>query len=123
MIGPTLPAADKAAITAACQTFIDSVLKPRFLPVVTPTQFNYPIEIRGKWHGSKYRFLQRYRFGFADNLGEEFDAPIARIDGIGRDRFDVQWYRHTGQWFGVHQGLSLEAILNAIETAAFLHPV
>ena len=98
MRGPTLPAAEKAATMTACQVFIDTVLKPSFLLAITPTRFNYPVDIRGKWHGSKYRFLQRYRSGFADNLGKEFDAPFARIDWIGRDCFDVQWYRHTGQF-------------------------
>jgi hypothetical protein len=27
---------------------------PRFLPTINPTQFNYPIDIRGKWHGTSY---------------------------------------------------------------------
>jgi hypothetical protein len=123
MRAPTLSATEKATITVACQEFIDTVLKPRFLPVITPTQFNFPVDVQGKWHGRKYRFLQRYRSGFAENPGEEFDAPFTRIDWISRDRFDVQWHRHTGQWFRVHQGLSLRAALHAIETTEFLHPV
>jgi hypothetical protein len=86
-----LSAAEKTAITATCQAFIDTVLKPQFLSVITPTPYNYPVDIQGKWHGSKYRFLQRYRSGFTENLGEEFDAPFVRIDWIGRDRFDIQW--------------------------------
>ena len=40
---------EKAVITLTCQRFIDEVLKPRFLPTINPTQFNYPIDIRGKW--------------------------------------------------------------------------
>lgn len=118
----TFPAIEKAAITATCQAFIDTVLKPRFLPVITPTPFNYPVDIQGKWHGSKYPFLQCYRSGFTENLGEEFDAPFARIDWIVRDRFDVQWHRHTGQWFHIHQGLSLEAALNAIRNQRIASP-
>lgn len=98
MRAQTLSAAEKATITAACQAFIDTVLKPRFLPVITPTQFNYPVDIQGKWHGSKYRFLQRYRSGFADNLGEEFDAPFTRIDWMGRDRFDVHTEQPSCAW-------------------------
>lgn len=117
-----LSAAEKASITASCQAFIDTVLKPRFLPTVIPTQFNYPVDIQGKWHGSKYRFLQRYRSGFKDNCGEEFDAPFVRLDWIGRNRFDVQWHRHTGQWWRVHQNLSLNAALDAIITNEILHP-
>ena len=123
MRAPTLSATEKVTITTTCQAFIDTVLKPRFLLVITPTQFNYPVDIQGKWHGSKYRFLQRYRSGFTENLGEEFDAPFTRIDRVGRDRFDIQWHRHTGQWLRVHQGLSLTDALHAIETSEFLLPV
>ena len=68
-------AAEKSAVTAACQHLIDDFLKPRFLPTILPTQFNYPVDILGKWHGTKYRFIQRYRSGFPENLGEEFDGP------------------------------------------------
>jgi hypothetical protein len=42
---------EKAVIAVTCQRFIDEVLKPRFLPTIRPTQFNYPIDILGKWHG------------------------------------------------------------------------
>src|SRR5665213_1626644 len=52
-------------------------------------QFNYPVDILGKWHGTKYRFIQRYRSGFPENLDEEFDAPFARLDWISRNRFDL----------------------------------
>ena len=70
----------KTAITVACQRFIDEFLKPRFLPVICPTEFNYPIDVLGKWHGTRYRFIQRYRSGFPENLGEEFDSPFVRLD-------------------------------------------
>ena len=73
-------------------------------------------------HGNKYRFLQRYRSGFDDNRGEEFDAPFVRLDWIRQDCFDLQWHRHTGQWFRVHQNLPLQAALNAIITNGLLHP-
>lgn len=113
---------EKAQITAACERFITEVLKPRFLPVVRPTQFNYPIDIRGQWHGPRYRFLQRYRSGFADNDGEEFDAPFCRLDWTSPDRFDIQWHRHTGAWFRLHRGKTLAQALKLIETDAILHP-
>jgi hypothetical protein len=58
---------------------------PRFLPTINPTQFNYPIDIRGKCHGNRYRFVQRYRSGQPETLGEEFDAPFTRLDWMSRD--------------------------------------
>jgi len=115
--------AEKAAVTIACQRFIDDILKPRFLPSIRPTQFNYPVDILGKWHGSRYRFVQVYRSGFPENLGEEFDAAFTRLGWIASDRFDIQWHRHTRAWFRLHRGLSLVKALKTIETDGLLHPL
>ena len=114
---------EKAAISATCQGFIDTVLKPRFLSQIRPTEFNYPVDILAKWHGTRYRFLQRFRSGFPENRGEEFDAPFTRFDWIGPDRFDVYWHRHTGTWYCLYRGLSLTKALKAIETDGHLHPL
>lgn len=119
--GPS--ASEKGRITAACQRFIDEVLKPRFLPAIVPTPFNYCVDIQGKWHGPRYRLIQRYRSGFPENLGEEFDAPFVRLDWISHDRFDIQWHRHTGAWFRIHRGQSLAQALKTIETDGHLHPL
>jgi hypothetical protein len=115
-------AAEKSAVTAACQNLIDDFLKPRFLPTIRPTQFNYPIDIQGKWHGTKYRFIQRYRSGFPENLGEEFDAPFARLDWISRNRFDMQWHRHTGEWFCLYRGLTLAEAIDTLKSDGLFHP-
>ncbi len=114
---------EKAHVTAACQRFIDAVLKPRFLPAIRPTDFNYPVDIGGKWLGNRYRFIQRYRSGFPETLGEEFDAPFTRLDWVSRDRFDIQWHRHTGAWFRLYRGRSLAEALKIIETDGHLHPL
>jgi hypothetical protein len=114
---------EKTRVTAACQRFIDTVLKPRFLPTIRPTQFNYPVDIRGKWQGNRYRFIQRYRSGFPENLGEEFDSAFTRLDWVGYDRFDIQWHRHTGAWFRLYRAEPLVEALKIIETDGHLHPL
>jgi hypothetical protein len=115
-------AADKLAITAACEKLIVDVLRPRCLPEVRPTQFNYPIAISGKWHGNKFRFITRYRSGHADNLGEEFDAPFARLEYVSPDRFDISYFRHTEEWFCLHRSVTLAQALRLIESEGLLHP-
>jgi hypothetical protein len=121
-----LTAEDKAAIGARCERFIAEVLKPRFLPEVRPTEFNYPIDIAGKWRGSRYSFSTRYRSGFPENLGEEFDAPFTRLDHAyerpAEIRFDVMWRRHTGQWWRLYPAVLLEEALRLIETDMALQP-
>ncbi|QCI65272.1 hypothetical protein [Phreatobacter stygius] len=114
---------EKDRIIAACEGFIRDVLKPRFLPAIRPTEFNYCVDIFGKWAGGRYRFIQLYRSGFVENLGDEFEAPFARLDYMGPGRFDIQWMRHTGKWWPLYAGLSLSRALAALESDELLHPI
>lgn len=121
-----LDALEKAAIAASCDRFIAETLKPRFLPAIRPTQFNYPVDIFGRWRGSKYSFVTRYRSGFPDNAGEEFDAAFTRLDHLEEcsteTRFDIMWHRHTGQWFRLFSSVTLEEALRLIENEELLQP-
>ena len=118
---------EKAAIAERCEDFIATTLKPRFLPEIRPDEFNYPVDIRGNWRGSKYSFITRYRSGFSDNLGEEFDSPFARLDHVeehlGDTRFDVMWLRHTGKWWRLHSSVTLKEALQLIEADELLWPI
>ena len=118
-----IDATEKRTIVAACETFIRDVLKPRFLPEIQPTQWNYVIDIRGAWAGGRYRFIQRYRCGRPENAGEEFDAPFVRIERVAPDRFDIHWMRHTGKWWPLFHDLTLVEALHTIETNGILHPL
>jgi hypothetical protein len=120
---PAIDDLEKRAIIAACEKFIRDVLKPRFLPEIRPTEWNYVIDIRGSWAAGRYRFMQRYRLDMEHNRGEGFDAPFARIDRMGRDRFDIYWMRHTGKWWRLHADVSLAEALRILETDGHLHPV
>ena len=118
---------EKAEIATVCERFIADVLKPRFLPELRPTEFNYPIDLLGRWRGAKYSFVTRYRSGFADNRGEEFDMAFTRLDHleehIAEQRFDVMWHRHTGQWFRLHAAATLDEALHLIATNELLQPL
>jgi len=112
---------EQQTIIAACEALIAKVFKPRFLPEIKPTKWNYKIEIHGDWRAGRYRFMARYRSGFESNRGEEFDAPFARLDRMGPDRFDIQWMRHTGQWWRLHTGVTLAQAMHILETDGILH--
>jgi hypothetical protein len=115
--------AEKQRIIVACEALIKDVLKPRFLPQIKPTKWNYCIDIHGVWSGWRYRFLQRYKSGMEHNRGEEFDAPFARIDRIAPDRFSIYWMRHTGKWWQLYTGVTLTEALKILEDDGLLHPL
>ncbi|OHV67668.1 hypothetical protein LCM4577_24695 [Mesorhizobium sp. LCM 4577] len=119
----TIDPREKQAIVTSCEKFIQDVLKPKYLSEIRPTQWNYTVDIRGAWAGGRYRFIQRFRSGWEQNRGEEFDAPFARLDRIGPDRFDIYWMRHTGKWWPLHANVTLVEALHILEADELLHPV
>jgi len=54
---------------------------------------------------------------------KRIDAPFVRLDWLSRDRFNIQWHRHTGAWFCLHRSESLAQALTLIETDGVLHPL
>ncbi len=93
---------------------------------IRPTEFNYPVDIFGKWRTNTYSFVVRYRSGFPDNAGEEFNAPFARLDHLEEcfeaTLFDLMGMRHTGRWRPHYRSLSLEEALRHIATDEFFAP-
>ncbi len=119
---PAVNPLEKQLIVEVCEAFIANILKPRFLPAIRPTTFNYPIDIHGDWRAGRYRFMQRYRSGHPNREVDEFDAPFARIDRMGPDRFDIYWMRHTGAWYLLHTGKTLAEAFHILETDNVLFP-
>lgn len=117
------PESEKAAIIAACDRFVAEVLKPRFLPQIRPTEFNYPVDIYGMWHGGRYRFIERFRSDSPNVIEPEFEHAFTRLDYLAPDCFDLLWHRHTGQWFRLYHSVSLVQALRCIEHDSHLHPL
>ena len=120
---PVMPdALERRAIVAACEALIQDVLKPAHIPVIVPSKFNYLIDITGAYAGGRYRFMRRYKSGFEDTLGQEFDAPFARVDRMKPGSFDVHWMRHTGQWWPLHRELTLAEALQKVASDDVFRP-
>ncbi|ESZ30080.1 hypothetical protein X734_02030 [Mesorhizobium sp. L2C084A000] len=122
MVWVKKPSADeKLAMAATCERFIAEVLKPRFIHG-QPNRLDHPLDIFGKWRGSKYGFSARYR----SDDGEEFNAPFARLDHVeehlAETRFDLMWHRHTGACGRLHATVTLDEALRLISADSRLQP-
>jgi len=114
---------EKAAVADTCERFVADVLKPRFLPEIRVTEFNYPVDIGGKWHGRNYRFFQRYRSNGIHTEEGEFESPFVRLEYLGRGRFDISYFRHTGKWWRLYRSVSLSEALHLVEEDGLLPPL
>lgn len=110
----------KSALGAACQTFIATRLKTRFLVTADRTARFYPANITGRWRGHRYTFTKHYACTDPRDEVDGFDQPYARLDhdaqAVDELRFDVMWLRHTGTWWRLRAAIPFEEALDMVET-------
>ena len=76
-----LSQAEKAAITAACRATNRRGIEAA-ISCLSPGRPSSTTRLTSVANGTetRYRFIQRYRSGFPENLGEEFDGSFTRLD-------------------------------------------
>ncbi len=100
--------ADKAAITKAFEPVIE-MLKKQIPLLKEPQEYNQCIDIFTKWHSNFFYIIQQNKC--PPNKGymvENFETGIARLEFMGDNGFNLAYFRHTGLWFTISQGISLE---------------
>jgi hypothetical protein len=105
------------------QELIDSALKPRHIqPPPKKAKFNYLIDIYCKWRGPFFYFCAKYRCPGPQALSPFFESNFARLQYAGDGRFNLAYFRHTGQFWEIAQLLSLEECLSRIGSGGIFTP-
>jgi hypothetical protein len=105
------------------QELIDTTLKPRYLqPPPQKAQFNYLVDISCQWRGPFFYFCSRYCSPGPRALSPFFESKFARLQYAGDGRFNLAYFRHTGQSWEIAQLLSLEECLTEIEAGGLFTP-
>jgi len=105
------------------QALIDSTLKPRYLqPPPTQAELNYLVDLYTRWRGPFFYFCSRYCSPGPRALSPFFESKFARLQYAGDSRFNLAYFRHTGQWWEIAQLLSLEECLSEIEAGGPFTP-
>lgn len=120
---PKLPDGLKLEVQRKADEFVESYLKPNFvLPPPEDPQWNYVVEIYTKWHQRYFYFCSKYRCPRSNCISEFFESRFARLEFVGNKKFNVSYMRHTGQWWEIYQGLTLEECILEIREQELLHP-
>jgi hypothetical protein len=117
-----VPADIQHEVERRAQTLIDSTLKPRIPPPPKKARFNYLVDIYTRWRGPFFYFCSRYCSPGPRALSPFFESKFARLQYAGDERFNLAYFRHTGQWWEVAQLLSLEECLSRIEAGGLFTP-
>lgn len=117
------PDAVKTIVQAKADELIETVLKARHVePPAEDEQFNYIVDIYAKWHRQYFYFCAKYHAPGPNAIRPYFELNFARLEYVGKDRFNLAYMRHTGQFWELYQGLTLEECLTAIRDELHFFP-
>jgi hypothetical protein len=124
MIKPKVPDALKTKVQDRANQLVEEFLKPNFIkkPPKKP-RWNYIIDIHTKWHRSFFYFIATFRSPGPTAITPTFEAPFTRLEYVGKNRFNMAYMRHTGEWWAIRTGLSLAKCLDAIRDEGIFQPV
>jgi hypothetical protein len=116
-------ATEKAEIQRKAQELIDTVLAPKYiLPPVENPVYNYVSGFKTKWAGKYFYFIRVYTCPRPEVATPTFDVNFARLEFQGSDRYAVSFMRHTGAWFALVSGVTLEKALQMISEDPWFQP-
>jgi hypothetical protein len=96
---PIVPPGLKESVQAQAQRLIKTELAPRIPAPRAHPQFSYLIGISTSWWRHYFYFVSTYRIPDPTAIPPTRDFKYARLEYVGRSRFNLAWMRHTGQWF------------------------
>lgn len=109
---PTATEAQKIAITKDFEPLIEE-LKKNIQPLPVPQQFNQCIDVFSKWHRNYFYIMQKFKTG-ENAVIDYFDTGIARLEYYGEGKFNLAFFRYTGQWVALSENISTEDAKKAI---------
>jgi hypothetical protein len=127
----TSPAKKNSAVTASLKAelmtkakdLIESVLKPKHVqPPSAEAQFNYITDIQAKWYRNRFYFVSIYACPAPNALSLTFESKFARMEPLGNGKFALYFMRHTGEWVGLYDGISVDNCMKAIKDDPWFVP-
>ena len=125
------PAKKNAAVTASLKAevmtkakdLIESVLKPKHVqPPLAEAQFNYITDIQAKWYRNRFYFVSIYACPGPNAFSPTFESKFARMEPLGNGKFALYFMRHTGEWVGLYDGISVDNCMKAIHDDPWFVP-
>jgi len=120
---PSVPDSIKTGLAAKANDLIEKFLKPKHvLPPKPDEPFNYIADIGAKWNRNYFYFIATYACPGPNALAPSFESKFARMEYLGDGKFALYFMRHTVEWIGIFDALSVDQSLKAIQDDAWFTP-
>ena len=112
---PRVPDDLKKEVQTRADDLVEKVLKPKNIkPPPKKPRWNYPVELWTKWHGNFFYFGSTWASPGPNRIAPTFENRFARMEYVGERLFNLAYFRHTGEWWTIHKGLTLNECLELV---------
>lgn len=108
----------KREVNNSMKPLIEKLKEKSLKPIPEPHERNHLINIYGKWYRNFYYIYQTFKCPPEGYNKEKFDMGLVRMRYVGDEKFDLAYFRHTGEWWDLpsSNNLTITEAINAIET-------
>jgi hypothetical protein len=97
--------------------------KKQFIPKKPTKEYNYLIDIYSMWYQNFFYLCEKYKSEAPNRIVDEFDEKFVRLKYTGKNQFEFSYFRHTGQWHLVAEGLTLDECKEMILSNPVFQPI
>jgi hypothetical protein len=94
-----VPDLEKRATEIRCNALLEQ-MKPKWIQP-PHERYGYVGDVYGKWYRNYYYFCALYRYDAPEATQPEAEVKFSRLEYAGRGKYNLAYFRHTGQWFEV----------------------
>jgi len=113
---------EKNNIQAYFQPLVEA-FKKQYIPENPNKEFNYLVDIYSRWYQSYFYLCEKYKSEHPNRIQDEFEMKFVRLTCMGKNKFDFSYFRHTGQWHLVAEGLTMEECKDMILSNPVFQPI
>jgi len=117
-----LTEAEKKEIADKCQPLVEA-FKRQYINPNPNKEWNYAVDIYTKWYQNYLYFCEKMKSEHPNRTQDEFEEKFVRLTYKSNDCFDFSYFRHTGQWFLVAEGLTLNDCLEMMQQNPNFQPI
>jgi len=120
---PAVSGSTGVDVERICNELVETVLKPGHIkPPPKDKKFNYLVDIYTKWYRNYFYFCSKYLCPHPDAISPSFEDKFARLEYVGKDRFNLSYMRHTGQWWEIFSEITLDECIKEIKEMPHFMP-
>lgn len=106
--------ADKTQLTALFEPLINDY-KKKFIEVKPNKKENYIVNFYSKFYRGFFYLCAEYKAEYENRTLDGFEEKFARLEFVETNKYNLAYYRHTGQWWAVETNVTPEFCFETIK--------